>query len=423
MSDVDQPPMPEPLSNSVTHWHIAGEGATRRVHVYLNIANVCKDLPPEYRGAFHSAAIDSFRRVRGTALAQAMREKLEQYTTAFTRHLSDNGIMLRSIGAPGYRVSPTDGSVLDAYIELEIPTNQLSRCEPLLAQLQQGPGKTLIPVSFPLPLDPHRYGNIADLAGIALFINELYGSQRPEDRGRFGTDAQRGELERFVREQYRGPISLDYAGFFDAFVTKLESMKLNPFKGMKVAFVGGYPHDGDQPTTRAAAPLERLFTLYHIAKPTVGHIHTANVGDMARAMGGKVDCVITGNAVNDPDNHTNDDTLLACASLTKKGGRVIHMLNYGEAYESKHIDDPKLISFAGQKLARNIPPGPYMQFDTQAMILEQVNEVNHAPMSVGQYRAGKSTPYSMPPAYEIRDWEHYPADRIATRLPGKGGKT
>lgn len=230
----------------------------------------------------------------------------------------------------------------------------------------------------------------ADIEGIIVAINDVY-DHFPE---KFGNESKRTRLKNDIRQFLSEPRVPE--DFFSFFAKAMESVGIaNPFASLSLAFVGGYDsHDKygnrvkpghDAPvrcTYDAAMPVISMFGRFHdIAVHKTGLLETEN--SLAVIGGKKVDYVITGNVINAPDNPYNDDTILACGSMLKKGGRAIHLLHYGEDSPSGKIENPYLQRFAGQRHIQNIPPGDYNSYTfeedtTRAMILEQVREVHHS---------------------------------------------
>lgn len=263
----------------------------------------------------------------------------------------------------------------------------------------------LIPIEYPLPPAYEIEPGLADKVGLAIALNDLF-DREPQ---RFGTKEQRQTLCQFVRQHMHGLETLNDQTFYQALNQEIRRMEIgNPLEGIAIAFVGGYHfHYGDaSSTTIDAFPILyghpcHVDAFYDIAEATMGgaRLTTANAPQIAKA--GKVDYLITGNVINSPSNPDNDDAILACASLVKKGGHVIHMLNYGEDATTGHIDHPALITLAGQTHLWNQPPGPYRRYDTDIMMLKQEHEVTHTPETLAAYRESRATGKPLPQFHTV----------------------
>jgi hypothetical protein len=224
-----------------------------------------------------------------------------------------------------------------------------------------------------------------DLWGILTAIEDIY-ARYPE---RFGTAAQRQELEKNLTHYIAThEHCLNKPDFYQYFVGQLAARGLNPFHDQSIAIVGGWVKWGTQTergwvpkkTYDAADPLLACFAEFHdISIPSKGEAFTIT-NALEMTGGKKLDYVITGNVLNDPENYWGDDTLLACAKILKCGGKAIHMLGYGEDFHSGHIGNPYLHQLGGQSHCYNIPEGAYVcnrrrgGDATEMMVLEQTRD-------------------------------------------------
>jgi hypothetical protein len=236
----------------------------------------------------------------------------------------------------------------------------------------------------------------ADLWGLWAMINDVY-ARHPE---KFGSEEVRASLKQDI-DEYLGKEHRNHSilepKFYEFFVERLEHYKLQPFADISCAFVAP-----DDEAIAVARPLLKQFKAFDM----VAGLYTDRVsytdarkddapqschskGDwinMDPANGPKHDYVLTGNVINDPhSDHMQVSSMVACGMITKKGGRVMHILTYGEDNPTNHVGDPMLHKLAGQELVCYDPPGryipntsPYWRWQgehTNLMVLEQRGNV------------------------------------------------
>lgn len=231
------------------------------------------------------------------------------------------------------------------------------------------------------PLDKDSY---QDLWGLVIAINDIY-DRHPE---KFGSPETRrllkAEINTYIDDFLAEPDGTPSTSspwcimgepeFYEFVADRLKQHGLNPFAETKLTTIGTY-NEGLGDTLKAAKPLLKLFEKVTTIISQNGNILTTQ--NAATYAAAKMDYVITGNAINDPILRTPEDSFIACGMLLKKGGRAIHMLEYGS--DSKVVfDHPDLCSKAGQQHLYNIPPHPFSSMGTKAMVLEQVREIEHA---------------------------------------------
>lgn len=238
----------------------------------------------------------------------------------------------------------------------------------------------------PLAAADYRiYRNATDLSGVLAVINDIY-DRHPE---KFGSEKIREALKKDLAKHLQGGIlqrksSVLKDEFYQYFAKRLDHYGLHPFDDTSLTFVAGWAHGTS--TLEAAEPLLKRFQRFQNLKEILTTGNALNLVNRERA-----DYVVTGNVVNNPDNTDTTDTMLACANMAKKGGRVIHLLSYGEDILRHVIDDEKLHELAGQKHLHNEPAGPYngLLGMTKLMMLEQLREVEHSTEVSASYQKAK----------------------------------
>lgn len=244
----------------------------------------------------------------------------------------------------------------------------------------------------------------ADLAGILTVLNDIFDKSDPADLepgewARFGNEEQRARLKQAVSMI---PYPITSLSFWQDLQDDIRDLGIeNPLKGLSIAFVGGRAHGdrGYESTIKSAWPITHGYGTCHF---DVVHQYDGSQGNQLTIQNSlkvlekglnRVDYVVTGNVIN-ADDCVADDTMLACSNITKAGGRIIHMLNYGEEKDRGIIGDAALQNYAGQRHVRNVPKGAYRPYGnetgTHIMFLDQEREVQHTADDLAQYRASKN---------------------------------
>lgn len=237
-----------------------------------------------------------------------------------------------------------------------------------------------------------------DIYAVLFAINDYF-SRHPD---RFGDGSQFDKLHMELqiataeflnhrpRRQKRDTVPIPILPIDEEYCSKVSDIfrnfaKPDALKGMRIGYVAQSPDAKD-----AVANIANMFGAYY-------DIHERETGKLTLQNGmglveyQKLDYVLTGNAINDPTVTDEIQTgfHLACANLLKQGGRVVHMLNYGEGLPKGYLEHKLAFEMAGQKHLFNLPEGPYIpepkyvdedhtsnaQHSTRVMFLEQVREV------------------------------------------------
>lgn len=235
----------------------------------------------------------------------------------------------------------------------------------------------------------------ADFWGLWAVINDLY-DHHPEV---FGAKQTARALKRDLNE-YLGVNHENYtirnAQFYTFFAERLQHYGINPFADISCAFVSPAKN-----LPQNAKPILERFKQFSIVKQVDTHYCAyedigaeGNRRDITTEVP-RYDYVLTGNVINDPfTDNRQVETILACGMLAKKGGKIMHVLTYGEDKKKGNIENEVLHVLAGQKLERCDPPGRYIHNgSTSMMVMQQQEEIAHTPSSSVLYHDYKSAEY------------------------------
>lgn len=220
-----------------------------------------------------------------------------------------------------------------------------------------------------------------DLLGLVTVINDLF-EREPH---RFGNDPT--EFKRRIDALNTDSAALGKEEFYTGFNSCCTQLGIDPFKDISLAVVGAHRATGKHEATLSAAqPILDRFKHKDISGVTTGWLTTESAPRFVEQ--GKFDYVLTCNVANAPDNHEKDDTVLACASITKEKGRIVHMIGYATLGEdmNRTVNDQRLQHAAGQQHRYHVPPGTYKRDKTDAIVVEQLQDVNFTPAHVAQLR-------------------------------------
>ena len=226
--------------------------------------------------------------------------------------------------------------------------------------------------------DPNYHAFSDDQYAIILMINNLY-NERPE---LFGDEAQRARLEIRTFDILQSQVARD--GFFNAFAGMLHNEGINPFQDISVMCVGF-----DEPL------IKDIYPFFHMFNEKTGGFRdmferfidinaqrntTLSQGNAMDIVGGeKVDYVITGNVLNDPEMcDFPDEVMYACAIAAKKGATIFHMLGYSSD-NYPLIFNKNRIRFAGQEHIGDVPNINNGEEVCSYLQLRQIEERGHLP--------------------------------------------
>lgn len=241
----------------------------------------------------------------------------------------------------------------------------------------------LIPLTPELAVErvgqhPNYHAFSDDQYAVILMINNLF-NERPE---LFGDEEQRARLQTRTLDILQSQMARD--DFFNAFAKMLHNEGINPFNDISVLCVGF-----DEPLLKDVYPFfyvfnektagfrdmfERFIDINDERNKTLTQGNAMDIVD-----GKKVDYVITGNVLNDPEMcDFPDEVMYACAIAAKKGATVFHMLGYSSD-NYPLIFNKNRLRFSGQEHVGDVPNINNGEEVCSYLHLRQIEEREHLP--------------------------------------------